>query len=133
MKERVSAMETQPARFHYRLGANQPAASPTARRLAEMAEAIGRETDGAFGAVARFEKILGHGLSPSAPAKDCWFERRNGMPDSFAHWSGLMFSRLTPTLRKSSHILMSFGRAHMPWPAPDYFVAISLARDSSIS
>src|SRR5439155_466338 len=35
-----------PARFHYRLGANQPAASPTARRLAEMAEAILRETDG---------------------------------------------------------------------------------------
>jgi len=39
---------TKPARFHYRLGANQPAASPTARRLAEMAEAILRETDGAF-------------------------------------------------------------------------------------
>jgi tripartite ATP-independent transporter DctP family solute receptor len=39
---------TRPARFHYRLGANQPAASPTARRLAEMAEAIGRDTDGAF-------------------------------------------------------------------------------------
>jgi tripartite ATP-independent transporter DctP family solute receptor len=39
---------TRPARFHYRLGANQPAASPTARRLAEMAEAIGRESDGAF-------------------------------------------------------------------------------------
>src|SRR5256885_8715372 len=37
---------TRPARFHYRLGANQPAASPTARRLAEMAEAILRETDG---------------------------------------------------------------------------------------
>jgi len=36
------------ARFHYRLGANQPSASPTARRLAEMAEAILRETDGAF-------------------------------------------------------------------------------------
>jgi tripartite ATP-independent transporter DctP family solute receptor len=35
-------------RFHYRLGANQPAASPTARRLAEMAEAILRETDGAL-------------------------------------------------------------------------------------
>src|ERR1041385_143166 len=35
-------------RFHYRLGVNQPAASPTAKRLAEMAEAIGRETDGAF-------------------------------------------------------------------------------------
>ena len=50
MKETASAMATTttPARFHYRLGANQPAASPTARRLAEMAEAIGRETDGAF-------------------------------------------------------------------------------------
>src|SRR5438876_1589195 len=35
-------------RFHYRLGLNQPAHSPTARRLAEMAEAIGRDTDGAF-------------------------------------------------------------------------------------
>ena len=35
-------------RFQYRLGANQPAHSPTARRLGEMAEAIGRETDGAF-------------------------------------------------------------------------------------
>jgi TRAP-type transport system periplasmic protein len=39
---------TKPASFHYRLGANQPAASPTARRLAEMAEAILRDTDGAF-------------------------------------------------------------------------------------
>jgi TRAP-type transport system periplasmic protein len=39
---------TRPARFHYRLGANQPRTSPTARRLAEMAEAILRESDGAF-------------------------------------------------------------------------------------
>jgi tripartite ATP-independent transporter DctP family solute receptor len=39
---------TRPARFHYRLGANQPAASPTARRLAEMAAAILSESDGAF-------------------------------------------------------------------------------------
>jgi len=39
---------TRPARFHYRLGANQPAASATARRLAEMAEAILRDSDGAF-------------------------------------------------------------------------------------
>ena len=39
---------TKPARFHYRLGANQPAASPTARRLAEMAEAILHETSGEF-------------------------------------------------------------------------------------
>src|SRR5579872_5212300 len=36
------------ARFHYRLGANQPAESATAQRLAEMAAAIGRETDGEF-------------------------------------------------------------------------------------
>ena len=34
--------------FHYRLGLNQPIGSPTQRRLAEMAEAIGRDTDGAF-------------------------------------------------------------------------------------
>jgi len=37
-----------PTRFRYRLGLNQPGQSPTARRLAEMAEAIGRETDGAL-------------------------------------------------------------------------------------
>ncbi|HEX3537988.1 MAG TPA: TRAP transporter substrate-binding protein [Stellaceae bacterium] len=35
-------------RFHYRLGANQPATSPTARRLAEMAEAILKDTGGEF-------------------------------------------------------------------------------------
>ena len=36
------------ASFHYRLGLNQPIGSPTQKRLAEMAEAIGRETDGGF-------------------------------------------------------------------------------------
>lgn len=35
-------------RFHYRLGLNQPEASPTARRLAEMGDAILAETDGEF-------------------------------------------------------------------------------------
>lgn len=35
-----------PPRFHYRLGLNQPIGSPTQKRLAEMAEAIGRETGG---------------------------------------------------------------------------------------
>ena len=35
-------------RFHYRLGLNQPAASPTVRRITEMAEAIIREADGEF-------------------------------------------------------------------------------------
>ena len=33
---------------HYRLGLNQPAGSPTARRAAEMAEAINREAEGTF-------------------------------------------------------------------------------------
>ena len=40
--------QAQSPRFHYRLGANQPADSATARRLAEMAEAIQRDTDGEF-------------------------------------------------------------------------------------
>jgi tripartite ATP-independent transporter DctP family solute receptor len=35
-------------RFRYRLGLNQPAASPTGRRITEMAEAIRREADGEF-------------------------------------------------------------------------------------
>jgi len=39
---------TKPARFQHRLGANQPAASPTARRLAEMAQAILSDTDGEY-------------------------------------------------------------------------------------
>jgi TRAP-type transport system periplasmic protein len=34
--------------IRYRLGLNQPAMSPTARRMAEMAEAIARDTDGAL-------------------------------------------------------------------------------------
>ena len=39
---------TKRARFQHRLGANQPAASPTARRLAEMAQAILSDTDGEY-------------------------------------------------------------------------------------
>ena len=35
-------------RFHYRLGLNQPGASPTVKRITEMAEAILRETGGEF-------------------------------------------------------------------------------------
>jgi tripartite ATP-independent transporter DctP family solute receptor len=35
-------------RFQYRLGLNQPAHSPTARRIAEMADAIGAETGAEF-------------------------------------------------------------------------------------
>jgi 4-alpha-glucanotransferase len=48
-KQSRRIMDTgKPARFHYRLGLNQPAASPTARRLAEMAAAILQESDGEF-------------------------------------------------------------------------------------
>jgi tripartite ATP-independent transporter DctP family solute receptor len=35
-------------RYNYRLGLNQPAHSPTARRMAEMAAAIERDTNGTF-------------------------------------------------------------------------------------
>ncbi|MGH7047303.1 MAG: TRAP transporter substrate-binding protein [Stellaceae bacterium] len=47
-------------RFHYRLGLNQPEQSPTARRLAEMAETISRETGGEF----RFEVFPESRLGP---------------------------------------------------------------------
>src|SRR4051794_41741074 len=51
-------MTTTP-RFHYRLGANQPASSPTARLLGEMADAIQRETDGEFRLEVHPESRLG--------------------------------------------------------------------------
>src|ERR1700730_10353247 len=38
----------QTSQFRYRLGLNQPAASPTVKRLTEMAQAIGEESDGEF-------------------------------------------------------------------------------------
>jgi tripartite ATP-independent transporter DctP family solute receptor len=44
----MAASPTKVPRFHCRLGVNQPAHSPTARRLAEMADSIGSETDGSF-------------------------------------------------------------------------------------
>ncbi len=37
-----------PSAIHCRLGLNQPAHSPTARRMAEMSDAIARDTNGAF-------------------------------------------------------------------------------------
>jgi hypothetical protein len=38
----------QTPRFRYLLGLNQPAASPTVKRLTQMAQAIGEETGGEF-------------------------------------------------------------------------------------
>src|ERR1700676_4754243 len=44
-----SSMNTQKSpRFHHRLGLNQPAHSPTALAMAEMATAIGRECGGEY-------------------------------------------------------------------------------------
>jgi TRAP-type C4-dicarboxylate transport system substrate-binding protein len=45
--------------IRYKLGLNQPADSPTAGRMAEMAEAINRETDGAFRLEVHPESRLG--------------------------------------------------------------------------
>jgi tripartite ATP-independent transporter DctP family solute receptor len=45
--------------IRYRLGLNQPAGSPTAKRLAEMAEAIERDTDGGFQLAVHPESRLG--------------------------------------------------------------------------
>src|ERR1700740_2318061 len=48
------------SQYHYRLGLNQPAGSPTVRRITEMAEAIIRETDGQFQVEVFAESRLGH-------------------------------------------------------------------------
>jgi TRAP-type transport system periplasmic protein len=45
--------------IRYRLGLNQPAASPTAKRIAEMAEAIERETNGGLQLAVHPESRLG--------------------------------------------------------------------------
>jgi TRAP-type transport system periplasmic protein len=50
---------SRPRPIRYRLGLNQPAASPTAKRMAEMAEAIARETDGDFKLAVHPESRLG--------------------------------------------------------------------------
>ena len=53
----MAATRTSPIR--YRLGLNQPAESPTARRMTEMAVAIERETGGAFELAVYPESRLG--------------------------------------------------------------------------
>src|ERR1700734_3010609 len=53
-------MPEKPSRtFRYKLGLNQPAESATAKRMAEMAESIGRETDGALVVEVHPESRLG--------------------------------------------------------------------------
>ncbi len=79
---------TRPARFIYRLGANQPAASPTARRLVEMAEAILRETDGAFRLDVYPESRLG-------PDPQMFADLRNGALQFYL--SGALLGGVAPT------------------------------------
>src|SRR5436309_16053 len=79
---------TKPARFHYRLGANQPAASPTARRLAEMAEAILRETDGAF-------RLEVHPESRLGPDPQRFADLRKGALEFYL--SGALLGGVAPT------------------------------------
>ncbi len=75
-------------RFHCRLGANQPAASPTARRLAEMAEAIGRDTDGEFRLDVFPESRLG-------PDPQMFADLRAGKLDFYV--SGALLGQVAPT------------------------------------
>jgi tripartite ATP-independent transporter DctP family solute receptor len=74
--------------FHYRLGANQPAASATARRLAEMGEAIGRETGGAF-------RLDVHPESRLGPDPQMFADLREGRLEFYL--SGALLGGVAPT------------------------------------
>lgn len=76
------------ARFHYRLGANQPASSATAKRLAEMAEAISVETDGEL----RLEVFPESRLGPDPQM----FADLQGNQLQF-YLSGALLGRVAPT------------------------------------
>jgi TRAP-type transport system periplasmic protein len=79
---------SKPARFHYRLGANQPEASPTALRLGEMAEAILRETDGAF-------RLEVHPESRLGPDPQMFADLRGGSLEFYL--SGALLGGVAPT------------------------------------
>ncbi|HEX3862844.1 MAG TPA: TRAP transporter substrate-binding protein [Stellaceae bacterium] len=81
-------MATTSPRFHYRLGANQPAHSPTARRMAEMAEAIGRETEGAF-------RLDVHPESRLGPDPQMFADLRRGALEFYV--SGALLGGVSPT------------------------------------
>jgi len=78
---------TKRARFQHRLGANQPAASPTARRLAEMAQAILRDTDGEYRLEVFPESRLG-------PDPQMFANFRTGSPVALANYSNPELDRL---------------------------------------
>jgi TRAP-type transport system periplasmic protein len=76
------------ARFHYRLGLNQPEASATARRLAEMAAAIERETDGVF-------RLDVHPESRLGPDPRMFADLRGGALEFYL--SGALLGGVAPT------------------------------------
>jgi tripartite ATP-independent transporter DctP family solute receptor len=76
------------ARFHYRLGLNQPAESATARRLAEMAAAIERDTNGALLLDVHPESRLG-------PDPKMFADLRSGSLDFYL--SGALLGGVAPT------------------------------------
>ena len=76
----MAASRTSPIR--YRLGLNQPAASPTAKRMAEMAAAIERETDGAFDLAVYPESRLG-------PDPQMFADVQSGKLEFFVSGAGL--------------------------------------------
>lgn len=79
---------TSPARFHYRLGANQPADSPTTHHLAGMAAAILRDTDGEFRLDVYPESRLG-------PDPQMFADLRSGTLEFYL--SGALLGEVAPT------------------------------------
>jgi TRAP-type transport system periplasmic protein len=86
--DRPMATDHPAPRFHYRLGLNQPIGSPSQRRLAEMAEAIGRETNGQFRLDVFPESRLG-------PDPQMLADMRNGALEFFV--AGATLGDLAPT------------------------------------
>jgi tripartite ATP-independent transporter DctP family solute receptor len=75
-------------RFHYHLGLNQPAGSPTVKRITEMAEAIIRETDREFLVEVFPESQLG-------PDPKMFIDLRSGALEFFV--AGATLGEVAPT------------------------------------
>src|SRR6202023_3609252 len=76
------------SQYHYRLGLNQPAGSPTVRQITEMAEAIIRETDGEFLVEVFPESRLG-------PDPEMFTDLRSGALEFFM--AGATLGEVAPT------------------------------------
>jgi tripartite ATP-independent transporter DctP family solute receptor len=74
--------------FRYRLGLNQPAASPTVRRLTEMAQAVGEETGGELLVTVFPESRLG-------PDPEMFADMRSGALEFFM--AGATLGEVAPT------------------------------------